>query len=81
MKKIVLSSLYCFLILTVSLDAQFIGSDADLIAFYPFDGNARNMIEDANHGIEANIQYPDNGNTSLTIILLPAKLILILIHS
>jgi len=57
MKITVLSSLYCFLMLTVSLNAQLIGSDADLIAFYPFDGNARNMVENTYHGIETNIQY------------------------
>lgn len=37
--------------------AQEINLEQDLVARYLFEGNARNEVEDRNHGIETNVQY------------------------
>ena len=37
--------------------AQKIDLENELVAFYPLDGNAQNMVADENHGIESNVSY------------------------
>jgi hypothetical protein len=44
----------------VPIQAQEINLEKDLVARYLFEGNARNEVEDRNHGIETNVHYaPD----------------------
>lgn len=40
--------------------AQEIDLENELVVHYPLDGNALNMIEDKNHGIETNVQYGED---------------------
>jgi hypothetical protein len=53
----------------VPIQAQEISLEQDLVARYLFEGNARNEVEDRNHGIETNVHYtPDRhgqGNQAL----------------
>ncbi len=43
-----------------ALTAQEIDLEDELVAFYPFTGNARNQVEDDIHGIETNISYAED---------------------
>ena len=40
--------------------AQEIDLEKELIAFYPFTGNARNQVEDDLHGVETNVIYAED---------------------
>ncbi|MEN8203243.1 MAG: LamG domain-containing protein [Bacteroidota bacterium] len=55
MKRIIILLFGSFLF--SSLIAQKINLEQDLVARYLFEGNARNEVEDSNHGIETNVQY------------------------
>lgn len=49
------------LIISMSaLTAQEIDLEDELVAFYPFIGNARNQVEDDIHGIETNMAYAED---------------------
>ena len=50
-----LVSIFGFLV--TSVGAQEINLEQDLVARYLFEGNARNQVEDSNHGIETNVIY------------------------